>query len=115
MNLIVKAKLTDLAFGVFMAERLADLWNKVGSDEFPRNSCADTCNAIIDDVTEYFNGSFTIVDGEFKSFPHTWILEEASGKIADPTIGQFVAGPSWRVITPGHYLYRYYCPWEDED
>lgn len=110
-----KCRLTDLTFGYFMMEILADIWDDVCCDEFPRNACADTCAAIFDLVSERFDGEFTTIDGEFKGSPHTWILETNSGKIVDPTIGQFVAGPAWRVFTPGHYQYKYYTPWENED
>lgn len=111
----LKARPTDLAFGDFMDQVLPEIWADVGSDEYPRNACSVSCRTIIGRVREYFDGEFEVVDGEFKSFPHTWIAELESKRILDPTVGQFVSGPAWRVITPGHYLYKYYVAWEEDE
>ena len=40
-----------------------------------------------------------------------WIVDRATGRIVDPTIGQFEPGPDSRVIEPSDPLYDNYKSW----
>jgi hypothetical protein len=108
-----KLDLTEKAFNQFMEERLNEIVNNYGS-HWPEFACTDTCCMIVNDLRKVFKGRFRVKNGYFqhpklvkcRSYQtpkagHTWIVHE-SGKILDPTIGQFSPAvpkrPSYRLF-----------------
>lgn len=100
--------LSDEAFALYMHETLPEIWHQMGASTFPLNCCTDTCEAIVDDMNRQFEGSYYVIDGEFGGQPHTWIVDDDTEHIYDPTIGQFIAGPAWRIVRPDDPLYVRY-------
>lgn len=81
--------------------------------DFPERSCLDTCRLLFGDLQatheerlEEVQGWFWDSEAETYSKEHAWL--RCGDAIIDPTIGQFLGGPAWQVVTPESPVYGWY-------
>lgn len=104
----MKQELTVPTFDEFMSKHMDEINELIDDPTWPKDYCFDTCATIVDDLRAQFKGRWSMRFGHFDDQGHTWLRDGVSRVIVDPTLGQFVDGPAWRVVVPSDSLYGKY-------